>query len=179
MSVPQPPPPSPTPSAGLASRWIWLAALFFLSGATGLSYEVAWTKRLELSFGTTTHSVGTVLAAYMGGLGLGAWWLGGWADRPGSPARRYALLEAGIGAYGLLAPWILDAVDGLFVAVGGSGGLLLKAALGLLAMFPATFLMGGTLPVLTRALVQTRRSGCCMASTRWARSPGRCWRGCG
>ena len=37
------------------------------------------------------------------GLGLGAWALGRLADRPGSPAKRYALLEIGIGVWGWLA----------------------------------------------------------------------------
>jgi predicted membrane-bound spermidine synthase len=145
-----------TGSGATAPRVAYLVPLFFLSGGAGLAYEVAWSKRLELTFGTTTHSIGTVLAAYMAGLGLGAWLLGFLADRPGSPARRYAALEAGIGVYGLLAPWVLDGVDWLFVATGGAGGLALKACLGLLAMLPATLLMGGTLPVLARSLVAER-----------------------
>ncbi len=133
-----------------------LTILFFASGAAGLVYEVAWSRRLELVFGSTTYSIGTVLAAYMAGLGLGAHFFGRLADRPGSPARRYALLEVAIGVYGLLAPWIFDGIEAGYAAPGGSGGLPLKAILGLLAVLPATFLMGGTLPVLARALVRSR-----------------------
>lgn len=145
---------APAPRAPLEpARALLLALLFFCSGAAGLCYELAWSKRLELTFGSTSHSIGTVLAAYMAGLGLGAWLLGRWADRPGSPAARYALLEAGIGAWALLSPWVLDGIERLFVLLGGAGGLFTKALLGLLAILPATLLMGGTLPVLARALV--------------------------
>lgn len=148
-----PPPAPPAAAWPLPWRVTLLAVLFFCSGATGLVYEVAWSKRLELTFGSTSHSIGTVLAAYMAGLGLGAWWLGRWADRPGSPARRYALLEAGIGVWALVAPTALDLVEATFVALGGAGGLPVKALLGLCAILPATLLMGGTLPVLARSLV--------------------------
>jgi len=46
--------------------------LFLLSGATALCYEVAWTRRLVLVFGSTTAAVALILAAYMLGLALGA-----------------------------------------------------------------------------------------------------------
>lgn len=147
--------PTPPP-AGRAARALVLAVLFFFSGAAGLVYQVAWSRRLELTFGSTTYSIGTVLAAYMAGLGLGAWAFGRLADRPGSPVRRYAALEAGIGVYGLLAPHVLDLIETLYVAAGGQGGAVAKAGLGLLALLPPTVLMGGTLPVLVRGLIETR-----------------------
>src|SRR5213083_2530196 len=55
--------------------------LFFLSGATGLIYELLWVRLLYQAFGSTIQSVTTVVAAYMGGLGLGAWLWGRRADR--------------------------------------------------------------------------------------------------
>lgn len=50
--------------------------LFFLSGATGLIYQLLWVRVLYQSFGSTIQSITTVVAAYMGGLGLGAWLFG-------------------------------------------------------------------------------------------------------
>src|SRR5438046_2660631 len=55
--------------------------LFLLSGATGLVYELLWVRLLYQAFGSTVQSVTTVVAAYMGGLGLGAWLLGRRAGR--------------------------------------------------------------------------------------------------
>lgn len=45
--------------------------LFFLSGATGLVYELLWVRVLYQSFGSTIQSVTTVVAAHIGG--PGAW----------------------------------------------------------------------------------------------------------
>ena len=76
--------------------------LFFLSGATGLVYELLWVRLLYQSFGSTIQSVTTVVAAYMGGLGLGAWLLGARADRHPRPAALYGRLEILIGLFGLV-----------------------------------------------------------------------------
>src|SRR5204863_8557700 len=78
--------------------------LFFLSGATGLVYELLSVRVLYQTFGSTIQSVTTVVAAYMGGLGLGAWWLGRAADRPERPAVRYGWRELASGAFGLISP---------------------------------------------------------------------------
>ena len=128
---------------------------FFVSGLSALVYELAWVDRLALVVGGSSYSIGLVLAAYMAGLGGGALYFGRLADRPGSPARRYALLEGGIGLWGLAAPFLLTALQAIYVASHG-GGLALRATLGLLALFPATFLMGGTLPVLARGIARDR-----------------------
>ena len=63
--------------------------LFFLSGATGLVYELLWVRLLYQAFGSTVQSVTTVVAAYMGGLGLGAWLLG--AAPTAIPGRRRSM----------------------------------------------------------------------------------------
>src|SRR5690348_16685422 len=68
------------------------ALLFFLSGATGLVYELLWVRVLYQAFGSTIQSVTTVVAAYMGGLGLGAWLLGRRADLHPRPAALYGRL---------------------------------------------------------------------------------------
>ena len=50
---------------------------FFLSGAAGLIYRVAWGKALGLIFGHTAYAVATVLAVFMSGLAAGAPFLAG------------------------------------------------------------------------------------------------------
>src|SRR5213596_966355 len=90
--------------------------LFFLSGATGLIYELLWVRVLYQSFGSTIQSVTTVVAAYMGGLGLGAWWLGRAADRSPRPAALYGRLEIAIGLFGLVSPLVLALVHRGYVA---------------------------------------------------------------
>lgn len=81
-----------------------LRGLIAASGAAALVYQVAWTRSLALVFGVSSHAAGTVLAAFLGGLALGAFILGGAADRSARPLRLYALLEAGIGLDALAFP---------------------------------------------------------------------------
>src|SRR5205809_2027811 len=138
--------------------------LFFLSGATGLVYELLWVRVLYQTFGSTIQSVTTVVAAYMGGLGLGAWLLGSRADRHTRPAVLYGRLELGIAAFGVLSPGILGLVHRAYVGAVSAwqlwGGASVAARFGLTAvvLLVPTTLMGGTLPVLTRAFMGRDRA---------------------
>jgi hypothetical protein len=49
----------------LGQKRLTLFTLFFISGITGLIYEVAWTRMFVTVFGSTTHAVSTVLATVM------------------------------------------------------------------------------------------------------------------
>ena len=53
-------------------RFGLLLTVFFVSGFSGLVYEVVWTRRFTLLFGTSELATAAVLAAYLGGLGAGA-----------------------------------------------------------------------------------------------------------
>src|SRR6185503_13568766 len=133
--------------------------LFFLSGATGLVYELLWVRVLYQSFGSTIQSVTTVVAAYMGGLGLGAWAFGRIADRSPNPARLYGRLEIAIGIFGIISPLVLGLAHWVYIgaagalALGGAASVALRFGLAALVLLIPTTLMGGTLPVLTRALM--------------------------
>src|SRR6266446_8892888 len=94
--------------------------LFFLSGATGLIYELLWVRVLYQSFGSTIQSVTTVVAAYMGGLGLGAWLFGRRVDRHPRPAALYGWLELAIGAFGAVSPFVLALVHRLYLWAAGA-----------------------------------------------------------
>lgn len=132
---------------------------FFLSGASGLVFELLWTRMLSLVFGSTTLAISTVLTTFMGGLGLGAWLVARHADRLRAPVKAYALAEAGIGAWALLVPWVISHYpplnQWLWRAFGDHYGvlsLLRFAASALLLLLPTT-LMGATLPLLARVLI--------------------------
>ncbi|MEO8427555.1 MAG: hypothetical protein ABI651_10640, partial [Verrucomicrobiota bacterium] len=60
----------------LGQATFWLLVCFVCSGVSGLIYEVAWVRSLELIFGATTFAIATVLAAFMGGLALGSYSMG-------------------------------------------------------------------------------------------------------
>ncbi len=147
-----------------SSARLGFAVLFFLSGATGLVYQLLWVRVLYQTFGSTIQSVTTVVAAFMGGLGLGAWLIGRRADTHPRPAALYGWLEIAIGALGILSPALLALVHWIYLALAGGlglgGGASVALRFGLAALvllLPAT-LMGGTLPVLTRAFTGEQRA---------------------
>src|SRR5437660_7180060 len=94
-----------------------LYVIFFLSGATGLVYEVIWVRLSGLVFGNTSHAISTVLGAFMAGLALGSWKLGQKADHTDNPLRMYGLLEIGIGLSAALVPLIFRALDSFYWAI--------------------------------------------------------------
>src|SRR5881397_857144 len=138
-----------------------LYVIFFLSGATGLVYEVIWVRLTGLIFGNTSQAISTVLGAFMAGLALGSWKLGRRADRANDPLRMYGLLEIGIGLSASLVPLIFRALDTFYWAVAPSvssvpgGAIFVRFTTSFAVLLTPTFLMGGTLPVLTRFFTKT------------------------
>lgn len=138
-----------------------VAACFFLSGATGLIYEVLWARMLGLVFGATTLAVSTVLAAFMGGLALGSALAGRSGARVKRPVRAYGLLEIGIALYAIAVPFLFSLVDNLYAVIwqtfhpGFFAFSLWRFALSCLMLLIPTTLMGATLPLLSAALVKS------------------------
>ena len=89
----------------------WILVLFFLSGASGLIYETAWTRLFQELFGHDIYTTSAVLAAFMAGLGLGAVLGGRLADRCQRPVRLYGWLELGLSLLVLSSPLQLDVLD--------------------------------------------------------------------
>ena len=111
-------------------------------------------------FGSTALAVGTVLAAFMSGMAVGAWFFGKLADRSRNCLRLYAFLELGIAIAALGSHLLLDQLGPAHRAIfelAGSAPLWFSITRFLLAfilvMIP-TVLMGATLPVLARLLMK-------------------------
>lgn len=143
-----------------ASLWV----IFFVSGALGLVYEVLWLRKLLLVFGSTVHAVSTVLTVFFGGLAIGSWLAGRLIDRRWSSGLRwYAACEMAIGAYAFATPWLFAWVERFYIplyrASDFSPAVLVGASfVGTAAVLLApTVLMGATLPLLARHVVQTVR----------------------
>ena len=139
----------------------WVLALFFVSGVSGLVYEIIWLHKLTLIFGNTAFAVSTVLAAFMAGLGLGSLWFGRLVEgRQERALLWYVWLEVGIGLFALVSLPMLDAFEGLYVWLYRTFGAtwymmsLVRLVCAFVTLLPATMLMGGTLPVLCRYFVR-------------------------
>jgi spermidine synthase len=111
----------------------------------------------------SSFAISTVLAAYMGGLALGSWWVGTRTARMDDSRRVYAFLEIGIGVYALAIPYLLLLAEPLYGELWrrfhlsfGVFTVLRFLLAGSILLVP-TALMGATLPVLADDLV--RRAG--------------------
>ena len=125
-----------------------LLALFFVSGAVGLAYELLLARLLLLRIGSTAASSGLVLGLFVAGLGLGARWAGPRAVRHLRPLRLYAWAEAGAALWALGALWLLT--QGRLGFAAGLGGPLLAAV----TVLPTAYFLGWSLPAGVAAWVR-------------------------
>jgi len=135
----------------LSSRRLFVA-LYTLSGAAALVYEVTWTRLLTLQLGHTVSAVSTVLAAFMGGLAAGAWIAGRLHVYGRRRLRAYAILEIFVAVIAISLPLLLRAAQPALVSAYAEGNGMLRFAFaraalsGLLLAVPAAA-MGATFPI--------------------------------
>jgi spermidine synthase len=132
--------------------------VFFVSGFAALLYQVVWQRLLAIFSGTDVYSATVIVAAFMGGLGIGHLAGGHLADRV---SRRACLIlfagaEAAIALFGLFSAALY--YDVLYQRLGplalgrGAVAVVLFGSL----LWP-TFFMGASLPLLAKAM--TNRIG--------------------
>ncbi|WP_256658184.1 MULTISPECIES: spermidine synthase [unclassified Pseudomonas] len=127
------------------------AALLFISGGAALIYQVLWVKQLSLVVGVEVYAITAGISAFFAGLAMGGLLFGRWADRLRHPIKLYAGLELAVALLAVAATLGLAQSAALFARLEASVGLLAWLLPLSLVGLPA-FLMGGTLPVLVRAL---------------------------
>jgi len=132
--------------------------LFFLSGFSGLVYQVLWLRMFTLVLGNSLYSASIVFASFMCGLALGAWFFGKYIRKEKDIITVYVFLELGIAVTAMAISktiprlsfflpffhsWLSSApmINNFFRVFVSFGILLLP-----------TTLIGGTLPVLTHFL---------------------------
>lgn len=127
-----------------------LVLLFAGSGAAALIYEVVWQQLLQLVIGSSTLSLGVLLASFMGGMCAGSLYAPRLLHRTRHPLQVYAALEAAIGAMGLLLLFGMPLVQRVYLLGGGAetAGVLMRAIVAAVCLIPPTFAMGATLPVV-------------------------------
>lgn len=128
---------------------------FFLSGMSGLVYQIVWVRMLTRYLGSTTSATATVLCVFMGGLALGAFLGGKVVDRIRAHLFGYVILELGIALIALLSSFtVIVVLGGMYVDFYhyfGDSYFFLTAArviFSMLCLLPPTVLMGATFPLL-------------------------------
>jgi spermidine synthase len=137
------------------ASWIFLIA-YTCSGLAGLVYEVTWTRLLTLYIGHTTAAASAVVAAFLGGLAIGAA-VGGRIATASSPRRAlkiYVGLEVAVAVCALLLPFELKRFEPVlrWAYQDGSGAafpLIRILSCIVMVMLPALAL-GATFPMAIR-----------------------------
>lgn len=150
-----------------APRWLGPAALFVfaLSGCSGLIYQSIWSQYLGLYLGHAAYAQSLVLAIFMGGMAIGAWWASthsiGWRNL----LRAYAIIELVIGIAGALFHPVYAGLTGFaydtaFPGLPGSWAVqTFKWGSGALLILPQSILLGMTFPLMSSGLMRRLRSG--------------------
>ena len=137
------------------------ALLLFGSGFCALVYQTAWLREFRLIFGASTAASAAVLGVFMAGLGFGGIVLGKRVESKARPLAFYALLEALIAVSAAISPLLIYLARLIYIELGGTTalgmglGTTVRLLVAAVILGVPTFLMGGTLPAVARAVVRT------------------------
>jgi spermidine synthase len=145
--------------------------LFFLSGASGLIYQVIWVRQFGNLFGNTTESASLVTGVFMFGLGVGSYLAGKYIDKKVdnnnavSALKYYGNIEIIIAVLGLLIALSFSVIDSLSPLIShytqiengwftlSFGSYIWRYVIALVLLTPITILMGSTLTLLIKFLL--------------------------
>ncbi len=129
--------------------------VFFISGATGLIYEISWARQIGLLFGHTAQAAGVVLAAYFLGLAIGYWAAGEYTKKSKKALRNYALAELIVGFWSLSIPLLLMLNQNAFILSFLNHPTpflqtIIRIGFVIAILLPGTVALGATLPFMAQ-----------------------------
>ena len=158
-----------------------LSLVFILSGAAGLIYESIWTRYLGLFVGHGAYAQIIVLTIFLGGMSVGAFFVGRVSEKLRDPLATYAFIELAIGIIGLLFHDIFvattnGAYDHLFPSLAGSPHtvVIVKWTIASLLILPQSILLGATFPLMSAGVLRIvpKKPGSVLAQLYFANSLG-------
>lgn len=137
---------------------------FVLSGAAALIYQITWIRPIQFLLGSTTYTISIILAAFMGGLAIGSYWIAKRIDTIKNLPRAYGLMELGIGIYGVLLLSIFQLAPGVYNSLYWLHGnfymfMGVQLVLVMSVLLIPTTLMGATFPVVAKYYTKTIGKG--------------------
>jgi len=134
------------------------------NGFSGMAYQIAWTRALSLSLGSSTYSFSLILTAFILGLALGSSVGARFVDRLSRPGDIFGWVEFAIGfsaigviwGLGNLPMWIVPVV--LKYRDSYNLMLFIQFLLVFLMIMAPTFLMGTAFPLAVK-LISMGRAG--------------------
>ncbi|MDQ2766680.1 MAG: fused MFS/spermidine synthase [Gemmatimonadota bacterium] len=158
-----------------------LSLVFILSGAAGLIYESIWTRYLGLFVGHGAYAQIIVLTIFLGGMSVGAFFVGRVSEKLRDPLAAYAFIELAIGIVGFLFHDIFvattnGAYDHLFPSLAGSPHtvIIVKWTIASLLILPQSILLGATFPLMSAGVLRIvpKKPGSVLAQLYFANSLG-------
>lgn len=137
--------------------FVLILALVFLSGLTGLVYQVTWQKYLSIFLGSHAFATALVLGVFFLFLSIGYFAAGRYASSSRLMKNKlllYGVVELFIGLYALVSPNIFHFLNDVLSIHTESEFTTVALGLTFASLFIGlpTFLMGATIPVLTLGL---------------------------
>ncbi len=127
---------------------------FFLSGLTGLSYQLLWQKKLLLLLGAVSYSVVAVFLSFILGFAIGAKIADRLLQKNNSSTnyslKLYLFFELCILCWAILFQMIYPTVDAIYSNLPflELGEFYLRLSIAVILLLPATMAMGTTLPLM-------------------------------
>jgi predicted membrane-bound spermidine synthase len=151
-------------TAGLGLERGLLLASFAMVGASGLAYEVCWSRALGMVFGSSIYAFPITLATFLAGIAAGSLLIRRYVRtrNPGSNSYIVGLLLLAATSYTVtgLLPEMPDMLNTLFMRYTVSTIWLLTGLLlaSVLIMSVPALLLGAMFPLVVNALAPERRS---------------------
>ena len=143
-----------SPSQRSLSLLVFLFGLFFLSGFSALAYQIAWQRMLGAFAGSDSVATTMIVGAFLFGLGIGSLIAASFADRVSLRGAlcAFAFCEMGVGVFACFSRSVFyDLFLGQFAGLADKP--LASSLMVILVLLPPTTLMGMSLPLLSRIVV--------------------------
>lgn len=137
-----------------------LAGLFF-SGISAIVCEVVWTRATSLVIGSTTYAISTMLAAFMGGLALGGYLGGKFADKGKNNFFYFGIIEGLIGICSLGTFYLIKNLPPVYSYIYSLFDVsfyffsFIQFLVAFSLMVVPTTLMGMTFPIVVKERIKT------------------------
>ncbi len=115
-----------------------------LSGFCALSYELLWTRMLNLFFHNTIYSFTIILATFLTGIALGSFIYSKFFSRSRRKIILFVVIEISIGVIAYITPFIFTSLYDILLSKYSEFSTVLKA---MVVMIAPTLLMGMALPL--------------------------------
>jgi spermidine synthase len=152
----------PTDRGQRASQILILVAA--LTGTASFFYEIGWIRMLSLVLSSSTQAFELMLSAFIAGLAMGSYFIRNRIDKIQSPGIYLGWIQIIMGLLAVATlplyvesfSWMSFLFSGLSKTLEGYSLFNISSQfIALLVMFPATFMAGMTLPLLSNTLLKS------------------------